>query len=324
MKLLIDDTIFDAHKIFQQFGDIQTLAGKEISKKDVKNCDILIVRSRTKVDKELLDGSSVRFVGSAVAGLDHIDLDYLQRNNIEFAHAGGCNANAVAEYVIGGIANLAKKYHFDYRNKILGIVGVGNVGSILKEKAEKLGIKVILNDIKNGDFISFEELLKTSDIISFHTPLDESTFNILNINNFHFVKNDCIIFNAARGGIIEECAWIKHSGIKIVDCWENEPDINQELLKMAELATPHIAGHSIDAKFMGSYMIYQQLCDFLRIEKNTHKIEFDHKIKISDNFLTFINQVYDFKTDDKVLRSGNFEDYRRFYPKRFEWHNYKK
>jgi erythronate-4-phosphate dehydrogenase len=322
MNILIDDTVFDAQKIFTEFGTVTTKAGKKITNTDVQHCDILIVRSRTKVNKELLKNSPVKFVGSAVAGLDHIDLDYLQNNNIAFAHAGGCNANAVAEYVISGILNIANKYNFDYKNKILGIIGVGNVGTKLKNKAEKLGITLLLNDIKDGDFASFEEVLMGSDILSFHTPLDESTKNMLNADNFHLLKDDCIIFNAARGSVINENAWLKHNGIKMIDCWENEPHINQELLTKAELATSHIAGHSIDAKFMGSYMIYQQLCEFLQMDMHQHSFDFVDTISYSNDFLDFVNQVYDFTNDDKILRSGNFEDYRRFYPPRFEWQNY--
>jgi erythronate-4-phosphate dehydrogenase len=322
MNILIDDTVFDAQKIFTEFGTVTTKAGKKITNADVQHCDILIVRSRTKVNKELLKNSPVKFVGSAVAGLDHIDLDYLQNNNIAFAHAGGCNANAVAEYVISGILNIANKYNFDYKNKVLGIIGVGNVGTKLKNKAEKLGITLLLNDIKNGDFASFEEVLMGSDILSFHTPLDGSTKNMLNADNFHLLKDDCIIFNAARGSVINENAWLKHNGIKMIDCWENEPAINLDLLQQAELATPHIAGHSIDAKFMGSYMIYRQLCDFLGVDKKDFSINFNHKLNKPVDFLDFINQVYDFTKDDEALKSGDFEDYRRFYPNRFEWENY--
>jgi erythronate-4-phosphate dehydrogenase len=326
MNILIDDTIFNAKEIFAEFGDIITKKGREINANDTKNCDILIVRSRTKVDENLLKNSTVKFVGSAVAGLDHIDLDYLKSRNIKFAHAGGCNANAVAEFVIANILNLAKKYNFDYKDKVLGIVGVGNVGTKLKAKAEKLGIKLLLNDIKDGKFDALEKVLSESDILTFHTPLTKTgkhpTYKMLGENNFHLLKKDCIIFNAARGGVIDENSWLKHSGIKIVDCWENEPNINQELLKVAELGTSHIAGHSIDAKFQGSYMIYQQLCDFLGFKSKEFKIDFNHQIDNDKSFLDFINKVYDFAKDDEVLRSGDFEDYRRFYPDRFEWENY--
>lgn len=322
MNILIDDTVFDAKNIFAEFGTITTKAGKQITSADVENIDILIIRSRTKVNESLLKNSKVKFVGSAVAGLDHIDLDYLKNNNITFAHAGGCNANAVAEYVIGTTLNLAKKYNFNYQDKTLGIVGVGNVGTKVKQKAESLGIKLLLNDIKAGDFVSLEEVLKGSDILTFHTPLDDSTYKMLNVNNFSLLKEDCIIFNAARGGVIDEKSWVKHNGIKIVDCWENEPNINQELMQQSEIATPHIAGHSIDAKFMGSYMIYTGLCDFFNTTPKPFSFEFKDNIQTSEGFLDFINQVYDFKDDDKILRSGDFEDYRRFYPNRFEWENY--
>lgn len=331
MNILVDDAIFAYKKIFAEFGKIIVIAGRSIKNTDLKNIDILIIRSRTKVDSNLLKNSKVKFVGSAVAGLDHIDLEYLNNNNIYFAHAGGCNANAVAEYVISGILNLAKKYNFDYKNKTLGIIGVGNTGKALKQKAENLQIELLLNDPirqKNENLKNFVSLNKalSADIISFHIPLtfkgEFSSHNLLNADNFSMVKDNAIIFNAARGGVIDENVWLKHQGIKIIDCWQNEPNINKQLLATSELATPHIAGHSIDAKFMGSIMIYQQLCDFLHIKAHPHKLNIVNQNFSKLSFLDAINKIYNFKNDDKILRNGNFEDYRINYPQRSEWHNY--
>lgn len=273
MKLIIDDACYAYDEIFSQFGEIVTMAGRDINTVSVKDADVLIVRSRTKVNEELLKGSSVKFVGSTVAGLDHVDEDYLQANNIEFFSAQGCNSMAVAEFVIATILNLAKKHNFNYQEKTLGIIGVGNVGSRLAAKAELLGIKTLLNDpIRQNkenlpNFVDLDTAL-SADIVTFHTPLtfngDYPSFKLLNKANFHNITNQTILFNAARGGVIDEKIWEKTSTLEnIIDCWENEPNINQNLQKSAYLASPHIAGHSVDAKFMGSFMVYKALCKFL-------------------------------------------------------------
>ena len=146
MKLMIDDAVWDFEEIFSDFGEIVTLHGRQIDRQNLLDCDILIIRSRTKVNKELLQGTKVKFVGSTVAGLDHIDETYLYENNITYASAQGCNANAVAEYVISAISNLANDLSFDLSNKTLGIIGVGNVGSRLDFKAKQIGITTLLND----------------------------------------------------------------------------------------------------------------------------------------------------------------------------------
>ncbi|HIB98036.1 MAG TPA: 4-phosphoerythronate dehydrogenase, partial [Candidatus Thioglobus sp.] len=176
MKLIIDDACYAYDEIFSQFGEIVTMAGRDINAESVKDADVLIVRSRTKVNEELLKGSSVKFVGSTVAGLDHVDEDYLQANNIKFFSAQGCNSMAVAEFVIATILNLAKKHNFNYQEKTLGIIGVGNVGSRLAAKAELLGIKTLLNDpIRQNkenlpNFVDLDTAL-SADIVTFHTPL---------------------------------------------------------------------------------------------------------------------------------------------------------
>ena len=280
---MIDDAVWGFKEIFSDFGEIITLPGRQIDRQSLLDCDILIIRSRTKINKELLQGTKVQFVGSTVAGLDHIDEAYLHENNITFASAQGCNANAVAEYVISAISNLAHDYNFDLSSKTLGIIGVGNVGNRLDFKAKKLGITTLLNDPprekdegKSG-FVDLNKAL-SADIVSFHTPLTFSgshpTYNLLGSHNFELITQDSIVINTARGGIIDESLWENTlTKANIIDCWEDEPYINTKLQSSAYWATPHIAGHSIDAKFMGSYMIYKDLCKFtktpLRMKSNT-------------------------------------------------------
>ena len=270
MKLMIDDAVWGFKEIFSDFGEIVTLPGREIDRQSLLDCEILIVRSRTKVNKELLEGTKVRFVGSTVAGLDHIDETYLQEKNITFASAQGCNANAVAEYVISALANLANDYSFDLSSKTLGIIGVGNVGSRLDFKAKQLGITTLLNDPPrqeiegNKGFFDLNTAL-SADIVTFHTPLTFSgshpTYNLLGSHNFDLITEDTIVINTARGGVIDEDLWENtKTKANVIDCWVDEPNINSKLQSSAYWGTPHIAGHSIDAKFMGSYMIYKDLC----------------------------------------------------------------
>jgi erythronate-4-phosphate dehydrogenase len=336
MKLIIDDACYAYNEIFSQFGKIVTMAGRDINAESVKDADVLIVRSRTKVNEELLKGSSVKFVGSTVAGLDHVDEDYLQANNIKFFSAQGCNSMAVAEFVIATILNLAKKHNFNYQEKTLGIIGVGNVGSRLAAKAELLGIKTLLNDpIRQNkenlpNFVDLDTAL-SADIVTFHTPLtfdgDYPSYKLLHEDNFHNITDQTILFNAARGGVIVEEIWEKTPTLEnIIDCWENEPNINQNLQKTAYLASPHIAGHSVDAKFMGSFMVYKALCKFLdenQQESIKNLINPGVLTLVSDNLLDCLNEIYDFKQDTKAIQNlENFEFYRRNYPIRYEWHHF--
>ena len=333
MKLMIDDAVWGFDQIFSEFGEVVTLPGRQISNESLQDCDALIVRSRTRVDEELLRNSKIQFVGSTVAGLDHIDQPYLEDNAITLSSAQGCNSNAVAEYVISAIANLSHDYNFKLSGRTLGIIGVGNVGRRLDFKAKQLGIKTLLNDppreSREGSehFVSLEEALG-ADIVTFHTPLTfsgiYSTHNLLDSHNFNHIKKDAIIINAARGGIINELIWEKTpTKANIIDCWENEPNINPTLQKSAYWATPHIAGHSIDAKFMGSFMIYKDLCKYIKKPLNDnieHLINPELRIIRENNLHETLNSIYSFQADDKAIQDiSNFEDYRRNYPERYEW-----
>ena len=336
MKLLIDDAVWGSNQIFSEFGEVFTLPGREIRSESLKDFDALIVRSRTRVDEKLLRDANIKFVGSTVAGLDHIDKNYLEDNAITLSSAQGCNANAVSEYVISAIANLSKDYGFKLSNKTLGIIGVGNVGRRLEVKAKQLGMKTLLNDppreaLEGSDnFTSLESTL-SADIVTFHTPLTYSgphpTYKLLDSHNFKHINNDAIVINAARGGIINETVWeITQTKANIIDCWENEPNINLNLQKSAYWATPHIAGHSIDAKFMGSFMIYKDLCKYIKKPLNDnieHLINPELKIIRENNLHETLNSIYSFHADDKAIQDiSNFENYRRNYPERYEWRHF--
>lgn len=345
-KIIIDDAVAYAEPIFSTLGEVVSLPGKEINAQSVKNADALIVRSRTQVNKPLLHGSSIEFVGSTVVGLDHIDQDYLDESGINFYSAQGCNANSVSEYVLTVLFDLAELHNFHLSEKSIGIIGVGHVGKLVEQKARALNMTVRLNDPPRAEkegtdkFVCIEEAL-SSDIVTFHTPLtfegNHKTFHLLNQNNFHHIKPDTIVINAARGGIIDENIWAKTvTRANIIDCWENEPFINHELYKHATLATPHIAGHALDAKIKGSTMVYDALCKLWEIPKNEDwkaclppqpkTIQPVVSLNSQSMIDSILRECYQPKEDDLAIRSTDinevhkkFEYYRRHYPEHREW-----
>ncbi|WFE68575.1 4-phosphoerythronate dehydrogenase [Thiomicrospira sp. R3] len=350
-KLVIDDAIPYADAIFSHLGQITRLPGRDINAEHLKHADALIVRSRTQVNAELLKNSTVQFVGSSVVGLDHIDQAWLAEQGIHFYSAQGCNANSVAEYVINGLFDMAEHKQWTLADKTLGIVGVGHVGKLLKQKADALGIKTLLNDPPRArtegeaGFCSLDHLLATADIVSLHTPLtqegDHPSYQLLNKHNMTLIKPDALLINAARGGIIDEQAWLGLKNLaNIIDCWQGEPFINPALYYKADIATAHIAGHSLEAKVAGSEMVYRQLCAFWNITPQTAwqhhlpdaPLALQHpKIDNEQQALAHIfKQTYDLRLDDQAIRSqrieqvhAQFESHRRHYPIRREWAQHK-
>ncbi len=345
-KIIIDDAVPYAKEIFSSLGDVTCIAGKEIKTHHLKDADALIIRSRTNITPSLLENTPITFVGSTVVGLDHVDLSYLKQQKIAFYSAQGCNANSVAEYVITCMVNYAEQHQFSLESKSLGIIGVGNVGKLLQQKALALGITVFANDpprqqkLPGAPLVSLEKAL-TADIISFHTPLTNSgkhpTLNLLNEHNFKLINEEALLINAARGGVIKESAWvqyaIKHKTItSIVDCWENEPNVNLPLHSHADISTPHIAGHALEAKIKGSLMAYQALCSFWQQKEDPqwkqHLLSLPEPIQLPENITiqqaihTLLAQCYQPLTDHQAIditNSTEFEAYRRNYPVRREW-----
>ena len=348
--IIIDDAVPYAEAIFSHLGKVITLPGKSINAQTVKNADALIVRSRTQVNAELLDGSTISFVGSTVVGLDHIDQGYLTSNNIHFYSAQGCNANSVAEYIITVLFELAEKFNFNLTDKTLGIIGVGNVGQKVYNKAKLLGITCLLNDppklekepglVNCDNYVDLDQCL-TADIITVHTPLTRNgkhpSYNLISADKLKQIKPNQILINAARGGVINEQAWVNtNTKANIIDCWENEPEINESLYQSAYLATPHIAGHSLEAKVAGSTMVYKDLCKTWDINsQNDWMKELPTKPNIitvsqTDSIQKALNEIFnkthDINMDDAAIRSVNilelhnkYEKYRRNFPIYREW-----
>jgi erythronate-4-phosphate dehydrogenase len=325
MQIVADENIPFVKECFSSAGDCLTIHGRKITPEILKDADALLVRSITKVNKDLLDGTKVKFVGTATIGFEHIDLDYLAANEIGFASAPGSNANSVAEYIVSAILNLSDKYKFDIPKKSIGIVGVGNVGSKVEKKAKSLGMKVVLNDPplkrQTGDekYRPLKEIFDC-DIITLHTPLtyegEDKTFHLADENFFKSLKKDAIFFNTCRGGV-HDTASLKNAitGGKIKTCvldvWEKEPNIDIELLKMSDYGTPHIAGYSYDGKVAGMIMIYDAFCRHFKIEpkftaKNFLPSPQIERIVINEQeqnpLSAAVNMLYDIKMDDAKLR----------------------
>lgn len=353
--IIIDDAIPFAKEMFAHLGDIKLMAGGQIDKQTVRDADALIIRSRTQVNQTLLEDSSVSFVGSTVVGLDHIDQDYLARKNILFYSAQGCNANSVAEYVITCLLIMAEKFQFTLANKTLGIIGVGHVGHLVHQKARALGMKCLLNDppkVQNqpdlaATYTDLQTCL-TADILTFHTPLttegEFATLDLLDKHKLKQIRPNQILINAARGGIINEVAWSQTQTLcNIIDCWENEPNISEALYKHASIATPHIAGHSLDAKVAGTVMVYHALCQHWDIQPQT---DWQTALPPEPNPICLENEslpeplqaglkqitqhTHNPLIDDQAIRNqdidvlrANYEYYRRNFPIYREWQQYK-
>lgn len=347
-KIIIDDAVPYAQAIFSHLGEVVCLPGKAINASHVADADALIIRSRTQINADLLNNSTVKFVGSTVVGLDHVDQNFLTQAGIHFYSAQGCNANSVAEYIISALYYLAEQQGFCLTDKTLAIIGVGHVGKKLQQKAETLGIKLLLNDPirqqnepENAAQFCHLDTALAADIISFHTPLTHDgaypTYHLLSANKVAQLKPHQIVINAARGGIIDEAAWATQPlQAKLIDCWQNEPNIDEALYQSANLATPHIAGHSLEAKVAGSHMVYQALCEFWQQPQQnnwqTHLPQPPAPIKLNagtqqQQLCQLFQACYAPQQDDLALRDDDFkqtqqkyENYRRHYPIHREWH----
>ena len=354
MKITIDENIANAEEVFSGLGITGLLPGREITNETLKNSDALIVRSITNVNEELLRGTKVKFVGTATIGSDHIDTGYLFKNNIAFADAKGCNAEAVKEYVFAALTEAANKKNLKFKDLSLGIIGAGNIGSRVVKCAEVLGIRTILNDPplqrKTGDKIYKDlDTALQADVITLHVPLNkegtDKTFHLFDYERLNRLKENSVLINSSRGSVIHNEALEKIINKKnltvILDVWENEPEINSSLLEKVFIGTPHIAGYSYEGKINGTMMIYSALCRFLNKEEDyfvkmpqveNPLIELNNFESIEAGVKGIFRKIYDIRKDDSSLRKiitdlqddrkKYFDRLRRDYPLRREFINY--
>lgn len=354
MKVVADQNIPYAREAFGLLGDVVTVPGRSMTPDTVRDADLLIVRSITKVDRTLIDGSCVRFVGTCTIGEDHVDKTYLASRGIAFSSAPGCNANSVGDYIVATLFALAERHHLRLDTLRLGIVGVGNVGKRVRAKASALGLECVLNDPplfdQTGDSVyrPLDELLDC-DIITFHAPLEKCghypTFHLADTSFIQKMKRGAILINSSRGAVVDNASLklaleTGHLRGAVLDVWEGEPNVDVELLELADIATPHIAGYSFDGKVNGTLQIYEAACRCFDIEPAWDpspllpEPDVPELTVYSDEphaAADAVRAVYDIMRDDAAMREtlgmppeargAHFDRLRKEYPRRREFQN---
>jgi erythronate-4-phosphate dehydrogenase len=351
MKIIADDKIPFLKGVLEPFAEVRYWQGKQISRDILTDADALLVRTRTRCNGDLLNGTGVKFIGTATIGYDHIDTEYCASRNIFWTNAPGCNSSSVQQYIAASLLRIADRHGFDLEKKTLGIIGVGNVGSKVERFAKAIGMKVLLNDpprARNEGIYGFSELsvvLKHADIVTVHVPLNmegnDRTYHLFEDSTFSEMKHGAWFINSSRGEIVATSA-LKNalrsgrlSGT-VLDVWENEPDIDEDLLANAFLSTPHIAGYSADGKANGTSMVVNALCRFFGLPlKDWYPAGVPlpqyGMIKINaagrsdqDVILEAVSHTYDINEDSISLKStpAGFEKLRGAYHVRREFPAY--
>lgn len=281
MKVVIDHKIPYIKEAMEKIADeVVYLPGQAFTKEEVRDADALIVRTRTRCNRELLEGSKVKFIATATIGYDHIDTEYCREAGISWTNCPGCNAGSVEQYLRSVLLLLKEKKGLDLRNATIGVVGAGHVGSRVARMAGELGMKVLLNDPPRADrgepgFVDLATIARECDVITFHTPLNRTgkykTFHLADEEFLFNLKRTPFVINSSRGEVVDTAsllAALSAGKVKdaVIDTWECEPDISRELMSVAFLATPHIAGYSADGKANATRMSLEALCRFFGIE----------------------------------------------------------
>lgn len=338
MKLIIDNKIPYIREAAESIADeIVYAPGSEFTPELVRDADALIVRTRTLCNEALLKGSRVQFIATATIGYDHIDTDYCRRAGIAWTNAPGCNAASVAQYLQSSLLLLQQEKGVQLDKLTLGVVGVGNVGSKVKQVAEALGMHVLQCDPPrarkegNQGFCNLQRLQEEADIITFHVPLsregEEKTFHLADRDFFSMLKRRPVLINTSRGEVVETEALLqalKEGKVSdaIVDVWENEPHISLDLLNKVYIGTPHIAGYSADGKANATRMSLDALCRHFGIRASYHiepPAPQSPLIKAATPAEAYL-QMYDPRRDSLALKlhPEQFERLRGDYPLRRE------
>ena len=336
MKVIVDNKIPYIREVLGKLADeVVYLPGKEFTPEVVKDADALITRTRTRCNRQLLEGSNVQFIGTATIGFDHIDTTYCKEAGIAWTNCPGCNAGGVEQYVHAVLLLLQRERGINLKQATLGIIGVGHVGSRVQRMAERLGMRVLVNDpprAAQGEkgFSDLQTLTEECDIITFHTPLIREgiykTFHLADAAFFASLKKKPVVINTSRGEVFETEAVLnalKEGEIAdaIIDVWENEPAINLELLDKVFIGTPHIAGYSADGKINATRMVLEALCKHFKLKADFHlELPADPNAPYSEDEDTRILQQYDPFRDYRELKMHpeKFEQLRGDYPLRRE------
>ena len=347
MKIVADENLAFTDYFFAEFGEIQQVAGRTLTHADVADAEALLVRSVTQVNSVLIQNTALKFVGSATIGTDHLDISALEQQGIAWSNAAGCNAQAVAEYVITALLHFKPELIEANTQFTLGIVGLGNVGSRLATMAKLVGWSVIGYDPfvqrEHVQQVEFEQLLAQADAISTHVPLTKTgphpTYHLINAEALSNMKPSAILINSARGPVVEEAALmadIQQTQRQVVlDVFEHEPEISAALLNLISIVTPHIAGYSLEGKARGTQMIYQAFCESFGFEADKC---FESQLPVCEQYFAqaefkrtlkqYLTQIYDIARDDANLRAcvkdgkvdqKAFDYLRKTYPLRREW-----
>jgi erythronate-4-phosphate dehydrogenase len=350
MKIVADDKIPYLKGVLESRAEVVYLPGVKISRSELDDADVLIVRTRTKCNKSLLEGTKVKLVVTATIGTDHFDIPWLNETGIEWSNAPGCNSGSVRQYIGSVMAHLIDN-GMDPAQTTIGIVGAGMVGSKIEQLSRSLGMHVLLNDPprarKEGSekFVDLDTLLQQSDIVTFHTPLNmegtDKSYHLFNEESLEILKKGAVVINSSRGEVTCSRALLKgietgHISRLILDVWENEPDISLELLQKTWIATPHIAGYSVDGKGNGTMMSVNTISKKYGLGLDQWKpdnltppefpiidIDAEGKSAMAVAALAILH-TYDIFKDDERLKAnpGNFENLRGGYAPRREFDSY--
>jgi erythronate-4-phosphate dehydrogenase len=357
LKIIADQNIPQVDKAFAHIGELQLVDGRHLCAEQLGDAQLLLVRSVTQVNQQLLEHSAVRFVGSATIGTDHVDQVYLQQHGIAFSNAPGCNAISAAEYVVAAVLHFTQARQIEPSSLKVGVVGYGNVGSRVVARLAALGCELIVYDpprqrqFHDREYVSWEQI-QTADIVTAHVPLtktgDYPTLHMFNAKFFAGLKDHALFINTSRGAAVDEVALkqVKATGKAlhlILDVWQHEPKIDLDLLHLTEIATPHIAGYSAEGKHRGLEMIYQAACRFLKVEPQWSLAEalppysfvIEPDLTLDDLSLihSLVSTAYDIEKDDQAMRQlpgmsadqrGTwFDSLRKNYPVRREFPYYR-
>ncbi|NIE70722.1 4-phosphoerythronate dehydrogenase PdxB [Pantoea sp. ICBG 1758] len=349
MKILVDENMPYARELFSRTGEVVAVPGRPLPEAELRDASALMVRSVTPVNAALLADTPVKFVGTATAGTDHVDQASLQAAGIGFSAAPGCNAIAVVEYVFSALLLLAERDGFALRDRTVGIVGVGNVGSRLQARLEAWGVKTLLCDPPRADrgdtgpFHTLETLVAQADILTFHTPLNKEgrykSWHLADAALLMALRPDTILINACRGPVVDNAALLEVLKMRgdlrvVLDVWEPEPDLSLDLLARVDIATAHIAGYTLEGKARGTTQVFEAWSAFIgqpqqvALESLLPPPEFSsitlHGELDQATLKRLAHLVYDVRRDDAPLRKaagqpGEFDRLRRQYEERREW-----
>lgn len=340
LKIVADKAIPFLEGVFDPYADMTYLPGDKIGPEDVRDADVLMVRTRTKCNADLLEGSKVKFIATATIGTDHIDFPYCDSKGIVVRNAPGCNAGGVMEYVFSALYGLASRKSISLQGDTIGIIGVGHVGSLIERMGRALGFKILKCDPPRAEaegsfgFCDLEYLLQNSQIVTLHVPLDETTRGMANSEFFSLMQPGAFFINAARGEVVCDDALkaaIPKLGPVIIDTWNHEPDIDLDLMDKVAIATPHIAGYSYQGKQNGTAAAVRAVAHYFGISElyeffpktdlpENEAVKLDLKDLNQGEIASVLQYNYPIFTDDFMLRLNpeNFDKLRSEYNYRRE------